>query len=86
MVVYAANGGRPNRPGWYYNLLADPAATVEIGTESLPVVAELAQGADRQRLWDKQVAVTPFLADFAVAVPWEIPVFVLVPAASESRD
>ncbi|MFI1919093.1 nitroreductase family deazaflavin-dependent oxidoreductase [Nocardia sp. NPDC020380] len=77
LVVFAANGGRANRPGWYFNLVADPAATVEVGTESWPVTAVLVTGAERAQLWERQLVATPFLADFQAKVEWEIPVFAL---------
>jgi len=82
VVVFAANGGRPNRPGWYHNLVAHPEAVVEIGTESWPVVASVAEGAERQGLWERQLVVSPFLADFQAKVSWEVPVVVLAPADS----
>ncbi len=31
--------------------MANPQATVEVGTERVPVVARLAEGAERERLW-----------------------------------
>ncbi|MHA6759848.1 nitroreductase/quinone reductase family protein [Streptacidiphilus sp. PAMC 29251] len=77
-AVFAANGGRPARPGWYYNLLADPASvTVEIGTESFAAVAADAAGAEREQLWATQLARLPALADFQATAPGPIPVVVL---------
>ncbi|MRH90509.1 nitroreductase family deazaflavin-dependent oxidoreductase [Nocardia sp. SYP-A9097] len=76
-VVFAANGGRPNRPGWYYNLVAHPEATVEVGTETLPVQAVVTTGAERERLWVRSVEAFPFIADFQAKVPWKIPVITL---------
>lgn len=82
-VVFAANGGRPNRPGWYHNLRARPDAVVEVGDagdiRTVPVWAHIASGAERERLWAAQLAVSPFLADFQARVPWQIPVVVLSP-------
>ncbi|MEV6067512.1 nitroreductase family deazaflavin-dependent oxidoreductase [Nocardia sp. NPDC052001] len=77
IVIFAANGGRPNRPGWYYNLLAHPDATIEVGAETLPVRAAVASGDERQRLWDTVLTPFPFLADFQAKVSWEIPVITL---------
>jgi deazaflavin-dependent oxidoreductase (nitroreductase family) len=77
VVVFAANGGRPNRPGWYHNLVAHPEAAVEVGNESWPVVASVAEGNERQQLWERQLVVAPFLADFQSKVSWEIPIVVL---------
>src|ERR1700753_2068030 len=64
-VVVAGNGGRPPRPGWYHNLLAQPNATIELGTEhgteTIDVVATVLEGDERTALWDTQVARVPSL-------------------------
>ncbi|WP_433198379.1 nitroreductase/quinone reductase family protein [Nocardia sp. CA-107356] len=85
MAVFAANGGRPNRPGWYHNLVAHPDAVVEVGNESWPVVASVVEGDERQQLWERQLVVSPFLADFQDKVSWEIPVVVLARSNGTSR-
>src|ERR1035438_8435466 len=33
-AIWAANGGSPTHPNWYYNLKANPQITVEVGTRS----------------------------------------------------
>src|SRR6478736_2877057 len=33
LVVIASKGGADSNPDWYYNLLANPTATVEVGNE-----------------------------------------------------
>src|ERR1700751_5607915 len=50
-VVFASKGGSPENPGWYYNLVANPDVTIEVGTERLAVHAEVAQGEERERLY-----------------------------------
>ncbi|MGW4805934.1 nitroreductase family deazaflavin-dependent oxidoreductase [Kitasatospora sp. NPDC004272] len=77
LVVFAANGGRPDRPGWYHNLLADPAARVEVGTENFPVTASVAEGAEHDRLWALQLVRTPYFADFQERAGRRVPVVVL---------
>lgn len=51
LVVFAANGGAENNPGWYHNLLANPLALAEVGKETYQVTAAEAEGAERERLW-----------------------------------
>ncbi|MFD9724188.1 nitroreductase/quinone reductase family protein [Streptomyces sp. NPDC059072] len=80
LVVFAANGGRENRPGWYHNLLADPSAHVEVGSEAYGVTAVETEGAERERLWALQVERTPFLAGFQERSGRTVPVIALVPA------
>ncbi|MFB6616901.1 nitroreductase/quinone reductase family protein [Streptomyces sp. NPDC085524] len=77
LVVFAANGGRENRPGWYYNLLADPSARVEVGTEAYGVTAVETDGAERERLWELQLKHTPFLADLQERAGRRVPVMAL---------
>lgn len=76
-VVFAANGGRPNRPGWYHNLVANPGADIEVGTSRWQVTASIASGDERDRLWRLGLANAPRLAEFQSNVAWEIPIVVL---------
>mgnify|MGYP001279727086 CR=1 FL=1 len=83
-AVFAAYGGSPHHPAWYRNLVANPAATVEVGreavemgTEKLPVVARVAEGDERDRIWAKQLTPMPALAEFEAAAGRQIPVVVL---------
>jgi deazaflavin-dependent oxidoreductase (nitroreductase family) len=58
-AIWAANGGSPAHPNWYYNLKAHPAVTVEVGAETFTVLAEELDGAARAELWPKLVAEWP---------------------------
>jgi deazaflavin-dependent oxidoreductase (nitroreductase family) len=83
LVVFASNGGRPQHPAWYFNLLADGRVTVEIGEDSGEFQARTATGDERERLWTQQKADVPGFADYEVsAAPREIPVIVLDPVAA----
>lgn len=77
LVVFGANGGRANHPGWYHNLLADPSARVEVGTESYQVTAAETEGPERARLWSQQLLHTPYFAGFAERAGRRIPVVAL---------
>ena len=52
-VVVASNGGASRAPGWYHNLRADPSASIQVGTERHPVIAQflLPTDADYARMW-----------------------------------
>src|SRR5947209_17314219 len=63
LVVFASKGGAPTNPDWYHNLLANPMATVEVGTDTLEVRARPAGGEERERLWNEQKRDMPGFAD-----------------------
>ena len=48
-AVIASNNAAPSPPHWYFNLMKDPEATVEIGTEKFQVRARVAEGEERER-------------------------------------
>jgi len=58
-AIWAANGGSPAHPDWYYDLKAHPRITVEAGTETITVLAQELDGAARAELWPKLVAEWP---------------------------
>ncbi|WP_328437412.1 nitroreductase family deazaflavin-dependent oxidoreductase [Streptomyces sp. NBC_00444] len=76
-AVFGTHGGSPDHPAWYRNLMANPQTTVEVGKEIVPVVARLAQGAERERIWAKEIALVPKFAKFEEASGRQIPVVVL---------
>jgi deazaflavin-dependent oxidoreductase (nitroreductase family) len=49
MAVFASKAGAPTNPDWYHNLVANPRATVEVGTETFEVEAEVATREERDR-------------------------------------
>lgn len=73
LVVIAANAGAPAHPDWYYNLLANPQVTVELGDERFPAQATVAAGAVRERL----ASLVPYLPAQQEKTSREIPVVVL---------
>jgi deazaflavin-dependent oxidoreductase (nitroreductase family) len=77
LIVFASAGGAPTHPGWYHNLLAHPEVTVEVGTETFDAVAGATEGAEREQLWVRGVAMYPFLAKHQAKTPRQIPVILL---------
>ena len=51
-VIVASQGGAPDHPGWYKNLVEHPAAEVQIRGETFAVRARDAEGDERDRLWE----------------------------------
>jgi deazaflavin-dependent oxidoreductase (nitroreductase family) len=78
-VVIASKGGAPEDPQWFRNLVANPEVTVEIGTDTIPVRARVAEGDERDRLYGAQAEAMPNFAEYAKATTRQIPVVVLEP-------
>ena len=81
LAVFASKGGAPNSPAWYYNLVAHPEASVEVGTDTVRVVARVAEGDERERIWQQQKTDYPQFADYERKTTRRIPVVVLERAA-----
>jgi deazaflavin-dependent oxidoreductase (nitroreductase family) len=78
-VIFASKAGAPTNPGWYHNLKADPNLTIEVGTDTVGVVAGEATGEERERLYNAQVERAPTFADYQKKTDRVIPVVVLTP-------
>ncbi|MGW5316696.1 nitroreductase family deazaflavin-dependent oxidoreductase [Nocardia thailandica] len=82
VVIVASQGGLPKHPQWYGNLRAAPDTYIQVGRNRRAVRAEVADPAQRARLWPLLV---DLYADFDTYQSWtdrEIPVVVLRPRES----
>ena len=52
-AVIASKGGDPKHPGWFHNITAAPNVEIQVGTQTIPVRARVAEGDERERLWAK---------------------------------
>jgi deazaflavin-dependent oxidoreductase (nitroreductase family) len=80
-VVFASKAGAPNNPGWYHNLKAHPDLSIEVGEETIAVTATEATGAERERIFARQVERSPQFAEYQAKTERVIPVIVLTPKA-----
>jgi deazaflavin-dependent oxidoreductase (nitroreductase family) len=79
-VVFASKAGAPTNPDWYHNLLANPRASIEVGDQTLDVVAKVVEADERERLWSRQKELYPGFADYEAKTTRQIPVVALEPA------
>jgi deazaflavin-dependent oxidoreductase (nitroreductase family) len=79
-VVFASKAGAPTNPAWYHNLIAHPQTTIEVGEQTVPVVATEATGEERERLFDAQKALSPQFAEYEQNTSRVIPVVLPTPA------
>jgi deazaflavin-dependent oxidoreductase (nitroreductase family) len=76
-VIIASKGGAPTNPGWYYNLLAHPLVTVEVGTQQFQVQISVTSEPERSRLYSKMVEMMPAFAEYQQKTTRVIPVMTL---------
>ena len=81
-VIFASKAGAPTNPDWYHNLKAQPNVKIEVGTDTIDVLASEATGEERERLFRTQAERMPQFADYAEKTERMIPVIVLTPTAA----
>jgi deazaflavin-dependent oxidoreductase (nitroreductase family) len=79
-VVIASKGGDPKHPGWFHNLTANPDVEIQVGTQTIPVRARVAEGDERERLWKEANTINKGGYDvYQKRTDRQIPVVVLEP-------
>jgi proline iminopeptidase len=76
-VIVASKGGAPEHPGWYRNLVENPAAHVQILGEKFPVRARDAEGNEHERLWKMMNGIWRHYDEYEEKTDRQIPVVVL---------
>jgi F420H(2)-dependent quinone reductase len=79
LVIVASKGGNPRNPAWFHNLIANPDTTIQVGSERRAVHARVAEGAERERLWDGVVDMYSGYRDYQERTHRQIPLVVLEP-------
>jgi deazaflavin-dependent oxidoreductase (nitroreductase family) len=82
MVIVASKAGLPTNPAWFHNLKANPRFEVEVGTATVPVVAEEITGPERETKWSEIVAKAPGFGEYQKQTTRVIPLVRLTPAAA----
>ena len=77
ILAIASKGGAVNHPEWYYNVLAHPDVTVEVGDEKFETTARILTGAEREKAFEKAVEVFSPYGKYQEKAPREIPVIAL---------
>lgn len=78
LVVIASKAGAPTNPDWYYNVVAQPLVTVEVGTEQFQAQATIPSEPERTRLYDQMATTMPGFAEYQRMTTRRIPVVVLI--------
>ncbi len=76
-VVMASAGGHERHPSWYYNVVANPRVTVEVGTEKFAATAVVLEGDERGAAFASMCEAMPRFGDYQASVEREIPLVAL---------
>jgi deazaflavin-dependent oxidoreductase (nitroreductase family) len=77
LVIIASRGGADTHPDWYYNLVANPNVTIEVGTEKYDAVATVEEEPERTRLYDQMAAQYPGFEEYRQKTSRVIPLITL---------
>lgn len=78
-VIVASQGGAPEHPGWYRNLVKTPEVELQVRADHVLGRARTAAGEERERLWRAMAEIWPHYDAYAARTDREIPVVVVEP-------
>jgi deazaflavin-dependent oxidoreductase (nitroreductase family) len=73
-VVVGSNSGRPVNADWVANVAADSDVSVEVGTETFQARATVAEGAERDRLFEAHATALPYFRKYQEMTDRQLPV------------
>jgi deazaflavin-dependent oxidoreductase (nitroreductase family) len=76
-LVIASYGGNAKNPAWLDNIAANPRVDVQLGGRRWTTDARVAQGEERERLWDEVTRDFPRYGVYQTKTERKIPVVVL---------
>jgi deazaflavin-dependent oxidoreductase (nitroreductase family) len=77
--IIASKGGAPAHPAWFLNLEANAQVHLQVKAEKFNATARIAEGAEREQLWQQMVEIYPPYTDYQAATERQIPVVVIEP-------
>jgi len=80
MLIVGSTGGSPHHPAWYWNLKAHPRVTVEVGTETVVVIAGEVADEEYARLWTMVTEAIPIMLEYQNRTTRRLPIIRLAPA------
>jgi deazaflavin-dependent oxidoreductase (nitroreductase family) len=78
-ILVASYGGDDRMPQWYLNLVANPEATIQIGSETKKVRAATATPEEKAALWPRIVDLYSGYAGYQKKTDRDIPLVILTP-------
>lgn len=81
IIVVGSNFGQDHHPAWTGNLMANPDAAVKLGGKTIPVKAQLLDGAEAEQAYAKMTAVAHVYSVYRGRTARAIRVFRLTPSS-----
>ena len=81
-VLVASQGGAPEHPGWYRNLVKHPEVELQVKDDIFRGLARTSTDDERERLWRQMAEIWPHYNAYATRTEREIPVVVVEPVES----
>jgi deazaflavin-dependent oxidoreductase (nitroreductase family) len=76
-IIFASHQGAERHPDWYFNLVANPRVTLEVGGETFEARAVTLEGPERDEHWRRQVELHPRFGEYQTRTSRRIPVVAL---------
>ena len=76
-VLVGSQGGTPEHPDWYLNLVANPEVGVQVKADKFRARARTVAGEERERLWSAMNEIWPHYDEYQGKTDRVIPVIVL---------
>ncbi len=76
-VIVASQGGRPDNPSWYANLVAHPEVRVQVAADRFMASARTASAEEKARLWPLMTAIWPAYDEYQAKTDRDIPIIIL---------
>ncbi len=78
-LLVASNGGAPNHPLWYLNLVENPEVELQVGADKFSARARTATGAEKARLWPLMSNIFPLYDKYQAKAGRDIPLVIVEP-------
>jgi F420H(2)-dependent quinone reductase len=78
-LIVESNWGKEGHADWYFNLLSQPHASIEVKGETIPVNTRFAEGEEYNRLWEYVTKRhSPYL-EYQKMTPRKLPIAIFEP-------
>ncbi len=84
-ILVASNWGKESHPAWFYNLMHQPRAKIQVGPRTYTVDAHQALGEEYDHLWQLVTRQNAQYFSYQEGLKRRIPILILTPAEDEGE-